>query len=334
MKRAATVFCFALFAMLVSGASAAALFRSYLSSTGNDANDCTLPHPCRLLPAALAAVEDGGEIWMLDSANYNTEPVNVTKSVTVLAMPGVQGSVVALGGDAIDIATAGIRVTLRNLVVVPVPGDGGLDGIHMTAGAVLTIENCEFANLPQSAIFVSGATIVRVSDTIARDSGDTGLLLVDGPRAVVTRGIFSGNAGSGVVVRGNTAGTTTSADIGDSTIDNDGSGIFALSTNAGAIVKASVRDSRVFRNTDFGVAGQSTAGGLISISVSNDIFSNNNVAISVLTSATRIWASGNTVSDNGTGLQNVAGVFESAGNNSVRNNAIATSGAIGTIGTQ
>jgi hypothetical protein len=28
--------------------------------------------PCRLLPAALAAVASGGEVWMLDSANYNT----------------------------------------------------------------------------------------------------------------------------------------------------------------------------------------------------------------------------------------------------------------------
>ena len=38
---------------------------------------------------------------MLDSANYNTGPVNVTKSVTILAVPGALGSVVATGGDAI-----------------------------------------------------------------------------------------------------------------------------------------------------------------------------------------------------------------------------------------
>jgi hypothetical protein len=44
--------------------------------------------------------------------------------------------------------------------------------------------------------------------------------------------------------------------------------------------------------------------------------------------ASRVWASGNTVSDNGVGLSNSAGLFESAGNNAVRNNAGDTSGGI------
>jgi hypothetical protein len=66
-------------------------FRAYVASTGNDANPCTLGAPCRLLPAALAAVADGGEIWMLDSANFNTSTVNIAKSVTILAVPGAIG---------------------------------------------------------------------------------------------------------------------------------------------------------------------------------------------------------------------------------------------------
>ena len=58
-------------ALLLSTTADAQLFRAYLAPApaGNDANNCTLPSPCRrLLPAALAAVADGGEIWMLDSA--------------------------------------------------------------------------------------------------------------------------------------------------------------------------------------------------------------------------------------------------------------------------
>ena len=38
---------------LLSTTAQAQLFRSYLSSTGNDANPCTVQAPCRLLPAAL-----------------------------------------------------------------------------------------------------------------------------------------------------------------------------------------------------------------------------------------------------------------------------------------
>lgn len=82
--------------------------------------------PCRLLPAAIATSIDGGEIWMIDSANYNLGPVNVNKSVTILAVPGALGSVVALGGDAIDIVTAGVNVTLRNLVIAPFVGVAAL----------------------------------------------------------------------------------------------------------------------------------------------------------------------------------------------------------------
>jgi hypothetical protein len=54
------------------------IFRAYLALDGVDTNPCTLAQPCRLLPAAVAAVGAGGEIWMLDSANFNVAPVTVT----------------------------------------------------------------------------------------------------------------------------------------------------------------------------------------------------------------------------------------------------------------
>mgnify|MGYP006927922365 CR=1 FL=1 len=40
-------------------------------------------------------MQDGGEVWMLDSGNYNTQEVGIDKGVTVMSMPGVQGSLVA-----------------------------------------------------------------------------------------------------------------------------------------------------------------------------------------------------------------------------------------------
>ena len=46
--------------LLLSATAQAQLFRAYLAVAGNDANPCTVPAPCRLLPAALAAVADGG----------------------------------------------------------------------------------------------------------------------------------------------------------------------------------------------------------------------------------------------------------------------------------
>jgi hypothetical protein len=42
--------------LLLPAAANAQLFRAYLSGEGSDANPCTLQLPCRLLPAAVAAV--------------------------------------------------------------------------------------------------------------------------------------------------------------------------------------------------------------------------------------------------------------------------------------
>jgi hypothetical protein len=312
------------------------LFRAYVSSSGNDANPCTLPQPCRLLPAALGAVSDGGEIWMLDSANYNAAQVDVTKSVTILAVPGVVGSVVATGTHAINIATAGVKVTLRNLVIVPLPSTGGTDGIHMTDGAGLTVENCLIANMGGTGVSVNAAASVRITDTTIRDNGGNGVHLLDGPRATVTRAMISGNGGNGVLVHGLSLASTTTADIADSTMDGNNFGVFAYSlSNPLAVVKASVRDSRVVRNLDTGVGAQSTTGVSVTLSVSNNIISNNgNIGIRAISTGAKIWASGNTVSDNAVGLSNAGGLLESTGNNAVRNNGTDKSGAITVIATE
>src|SRR6188474_1944370 len=109
-------------ALFLSAAAHAQLFRAYLDPSGSDGNPCTLAQPCRLLPAALTAVASGGEIWMLDSANYNTGTVNIGKSVSILAVPGVVGSFVTTGVPALTITADSLKVSLRNLVIVPLSG--------------------------------------------------------------------------------------------------------------------------------------------------------------------------------------------------------------------
>src|SRR3954466_3122286 len=124
-------------ALLMSGAAHAQLFRAYLASYGNDANPCTVGSPCRLIPAALAAVASGGEIWMLDSANYNSATVDINKSVSILAIPGEAGSIVALGGaSAMSMATAGSKVALRNVVITNNAVSPGSHGITITNGSL------------------------------------------------------------------------------------------------------------------------------------------------------------------------------------------------------
>jgi hypothetical protein len=314
----------------VAGAAQAQLFRAYVAPDGNDSNTCTLPAPCRLLPAALAAVASGGEIWMLDSGNYNTGPVNVAKSVTILAVPGALGSVVALGGNAFDIATPGVRVVLRNLTIVPFPGGGGTNGINLTAATSLTVENCVVANMPGGGIVVNASATLRVTDTIVRDNGGHGVLLQDGAHGVLTRATLGGNGGHGVFVLGAGAGTTTTADVADTTLDGNATGLYAWSQNASAALKVSVRDSRAVRSSGYGLLAQSDAGGAVTLSAASNIVSNNGSGgIGALSSGSKLLSTGNTVSDNGFGLFNSGALFEAAGGDAVRHNTSGdTSGTI------
>jgi hypothetical protein len=156
---------------LAASPAQAQLFRAYLALDGSDANPCTLLQPCRLLPAALTAVQSGGEIWMLDSANYNAGPVTVSKSVTILAIPGSLGSVVALGGDALIVGTTG-TVTLRNLNILPFPGNADRTGVNKNGAGTLTIQDCNIYGFSEggTGAIVQGGANVTVTRSVFRDN--------------------------------------------------------------------------------------------------------------------------------------------------------------------
>jgi hypothetical protein len=224
--------------LLLSVTAHAQIFRAYVASDGNDANACTLPAPCRLLPAALNAVADGGEIWMLDSANFNTATVNITKSVSILAVPGAVGSVLAIGGPAISIATGSLKVALRNLVIVPLAGGGGTRGISMTGASKLFIENSLIANQVSDGIYVLGTGTLKITNTIMRNNGNYAVNLQDGASGEVSGTQMLENGGA-VVAYGTTA-TTTTAVVSDSIISGGNVGVSAYTNVAGAVSRAFV----------------------------------------------------------------------------------------------
>ena len=329
--------------LLISASAHAGLFRAYLSSTGNDANACTLQAPCRLLPAALAAVSNGGEIWMLDSANYNTGPVNITKSVSILAIPGVVGSVLANGGDAIDIATVGVNVALRNLVIVALSQNATDIGINMTAGAALSVESCIIANL-YDGIRVTTAARVYITDTTIRNSFSHGMLLQDGVNATVAHSILR-DGSYGILIQGVAPNTTTTVDIADTTIaGNVRGGVFVNSQTVSAAVFASIRDSRLVSNSG-GAGAIAYVNTPIQLTVSNSNVSNNKgTGIYSWGTGAIVLVSGNTISNNGYDSGNpgqgqgiatyYGGIVKSAGNNTISNNRLDVSGSLTLTATQ
>jgi hypothetical protein len=299
-------------ALLLPAWGHAQLFRAYLASDGLDTNPCTLPQPCRLLPAALAAVASGGEIWMLDSANYNTATVNITKSVTIQAIPGAIGSVIFTTGSAIFIDTPDIRVTLRNLVIAPLTG-GGVDGIWIgtgATGATITVESCQVVRIPNNiAIRVLGNAKLYVLDTVLRDNW-YGIFVAKGT-VTISRSQIVASRYAGIQVSASDATSNPVVHIDNSIFSGGQYGVL-VGAAAGGVARAFMTRSTVSAYTHDGIR-VATEGAV------TDAF------LEISESA----SNGNA----GYGLYNFGGTIRSAGNNRAEGNgAGATSGTISVTG--
>src|SRR6186997_3019638 len=127
-------------AMLVASsraAPAAAIQRTFVSTSGNDANPCTRTDPCRNFAAAIANTLAGGEVVALDSGGYGA--VSITKAVTIAGAPGAHVAITAFAGNAVTVnAGAADTVVLRNLYL---SGLGADNGIAFQAGGTLHVES-------------------------------------------------------------------------------------------------------------------------------------------------------------------------------------------------
>ena len=302
------------FLALMAGGSAHAAFRTYLSAAiGNDANPCTLVAPCRLLPAALAAVDAGGEIWMLDSANFNSGPVTISKSVTILAIPGQMGSVAGVSGTAFAINGAGIEVTLQNLNILSFSGTGNI-GVLVSNAKRVSIVNCNifgFTGLnPTSNNGVGfavnpGANVTKVNvvgSTIRNNS--TGIFVSGNGVATVSKTHVLGNSGPGIM---SSSGTGFSVvNVSDSVSSGNGSG-FVVHGCSGTTCSSQMFVTRSVA-TENAIDGFRSQNGSTALMVVGDSMSTHN---------------GNT------GFNNAVGTFQSRGNNTVSGNFNAqTSGTI------
>ena len=302
----------------------AGLFRAYLSQNGSDANPCTLQQPCRLLPAAIAAANDGGEVWMVDSANYNTGPVAITKSITILAIPGALGSVIANGGDAIDVAATNIRVTLRNLVVLNF--SAGMHGINFTNGARLTVEECEIYGMPENGInFTAPGGGLAVKNTTIRNIVGAGVFVAGTLASSVTAALehvslLSVNTGLSVA-------SSASATLNDSLLTNSGVGI-AATESGGAGSRVTITNS-VIRGSTMGVSLTSpSASDTVRVTMSRSTLSHNAVGMDVQSAAgdVKVTLDDNVIQNNTTAINMNGGVVFTRGNNTLN---FSTNGIVG-----
>lgn len=227
----------------------AQLFRAYLSASGSDFNPCTLPAPCRLLPAAIQAVAPGGEVWMLDSANYNTGTVTIQKSATILAVPGVIGSLVAQGGTpAVLVSAAGLEVAFRNMSFSQLATDDNsfTSGVRVTAASAVTFSGCVFKGLSSAGLYLSGGARGRVHDT-SFDQVQSGVLAAGDARVTISRSRFFGG-GTGVSLTNDTS-SMVHASVTDSVFSGNTRGIWTNTYGAYNKARVTVMRSTFESNT-------------------------------------------------------------------------------------
>jgi hypothetical protein len=153
----------------IAGHAAAAAQRTFVASTGNDANPCSLTLPCRALAAAVSAVATDGEVVVLDSAGYG--PVTIARSVSIVAPPGVYAGVTTTAGNGVTVNGGAVNVALRGLTIAGAAFDARF-GIQLVSGSSIAVENCEISNFNEAGIGFSASTaaVLHVSDTVVRSN--------------------------------------------------------------------------------------------------------------------------------------------------------------------
>jgi Right handed beta helix region len=297
----------------VAATPAEAAQRAFVNSSGSDGNTgsgCGLAAPCRTFAAAMTVVSDGGEIVALDAAGYG--PVTVTKNVTITANPGFYaGIAVPTLSDGVTIATGGVNVILRGLNI---NNTGGTNGVNMTNGARLSIENCVISNFSGgNGVFVSANAAVRIVDSLIRDNL-YGVYIQGGATAAISGSKIVGNANNseGVYVFGNTANTTTTAAISDTIVTDHYIGVYAYSNTTTAVARMSVTRSTLSNNNNVGAAVTNGIAGAPALLIISNSMVTGNLNIGLY--------------QNGTGA-----TLRSLGNNTVDQNGTNTTGTITTV---
>ena len=283
-------------AMLSPLSATAALFRAYLSSAGQPGNDCSLLHPCRYLTDAVAAVASGGEIWILDSANYNQGTVDINKSVTILAIPGQVGSIMAIGNAPAISITAPVDVTLRNVVISRNAISPGTHGISVNGANSVTIEDSILADLAGKPIYVTGSAHVRLKDSVIRNSTQESIFALNGPIVDVIRCKLIGSFYGGIGAQ-SAAGFTTLVNVTDSIISghDTGQGVGVLAyADSGGTARVYLTRSTIFQ-TQRGV--EAGGGGSAAVQVSASMVVRNHRNLNIYGSGAVYSLGNNHISD-------------------------------------
>jgi hypothetical protein len=189
-------------ALLSGGLAHAQVHRTFVSVSGNDANDCLNPgSACRTINAAITKVDANGEVIIVTTGSY--AGANITKAVRINAPTGI----VAFAAIPVTInAGASDVVVIRGFTVKALtPGVG--TGFLINSAGQVTLERAVIDGWAVGVQVASANTTLVLSDSVVRNNTtglETTVAAVD-PKVSVLKTRFEKN-GTGIAAAQAAAG--------------------------------------------------------------------------------------------------------------------------------
>ena len=198
--------------------------RTFVSAAGSDSNSCTsATTPCRHFAAAYAATPAGGEIDVLDPANYGsltiTGPISIQGNGWAASSPASGKAVFTINAQTND------EINIRGVVLDGIATPGSI-GIQFNSGGSLNVQNSVIRNFDSVGIaFVpNGSSALFVSNTLISDfaiANGTGINIAPSSgsvTAVISRVDIQRVGGTGVNAGANTTVTLKGSTIVGNTV--------------------------------------------------------------------------------------------------------------------
>lgn len=252
--------------------------RVYVADNGSDANLCTRAAQCRTITKALTVVDDGGEVIITESGDYDN--FIVTKSVTVAAEPGVDAEIATTEATAVVIGVWKGQpidlVTLRNLNLKHITSNFYPQGISNYAAANLYVDGCTITGFvtgiyePKAgklfvheSIFRNNSTGIQnlpdgtlntVIENSQFENNTMGIWVDSRTYATIRNSVISGSSQYGIYLVTNYRGQRAEAVIDSCRLTGNKTALFASgSANEGPAV-ARLSNSTITQNTFSGVS--------------------------------------------------------------------------------
>lgn len=272
---------------------------TWLSTTGNDANSCSMAAPCRMFSGAFPKTDAGGTIRCLQPGYYGGLTITKSIKITCETTESVNGFHFFL------VNTPGIQVTLRDISVGAIDSFPSNYGVKISQPATVILQNVVL----QGATHSTNGYGVWVDNT----TGTVELSINHSTASDNRVGIRIAPTGSG----------SAKVAISNSHITDNGAGIQVDSSNTTGPIDVSITDTVLDGNTNSGLA-LSGGPGRILVNASRMTSANNGGhGVRVVNGSANVRIANSDITGNAVGVERInGGTILSSGNNHISYNAL------------